>query len=160
MSNSVRFGAVVTLVAGGLLSSCARAPRDPAVDPHILTDAEPPININFTCGNANQGIQVTLVDNNNNPAWTFKAHKNDPVSWLVPGNVTINAISSKSATNPLPVLPDGDAGGSDGKPYKVKVKDNVHINDKYSYNIDVTCTPAPGKGPPVRLVIDPDMIIF
>jgi len=122
----------------------------------VFVDAVPPININFTCGNANQGIAVTLLDNNNNPAWSFSAHKNDPVSWVAPDNVTINEIKSKSPGIPLPLTVD--PGGS-SHAYKAHVNGGAQPNH-YLYSIDVTCTPAAGGGPPVRLVIDPEMIIL
>lgn len=153
MSRTARCGAVVTIIAVGLLSSCARPSMDPNVGPHVLADAESPININFTCNGTNQ---ISLTDNNGVAAWTFKARKNNPVSWQVPANVTINAISSKSPAIPLPVSPNGSAGGSNGKSYDAKVNADA-VSKRYFYNIDVTCTPTSGAA--VRLVIDPDMIV-
>ena len=97
-----------------------------------------------------------LTDDAGNPAWTFKAKKNDPVSWVVLGNVSINAITSKSPAIPLPLTTPGPQGGN-GNPYRGQVNSNAQSRH-YLYSIDVTCTPQ--SGPAVRLVIDPDMIIL
>ena len=154
MSRTARSGALVSIIAGALLASCARPSMDPNVGPHALADAAPPIHINFTCDGVNQ---LSLTDDDGNPAWTFKAKKNDPVSWVVLGNVNINAITSKSPAIPLPLTTPGPQGGN-GNPYRAQVNSNAQSRH-YLYSIDVTCTPAPGGGAPVRLVIDPDMII-
>ena len=154
MSRTARCGDVIAFVASGLLISCARPAMNPEVGPLVLRDAESPISINFTCNGPNV---ISLTDNNGNQAWTFKARKNAPVSWLVPANVTINSISSKTPAIPLPLSPNGNAGGSNGKSYDSKVDSDAQ-SKHYLYNIDVTCTSAVGAT--VRLVIDPDMIIF
>lgn len=153
MSNIARSGALVTIVGAALLASCARPSMDPDVGPRALADAVAPIHINFTCDGVNQ---ISLTDNDGNPAWTFKAKKNDPVSWVVLGNVSINAITSKSPAIPLPLTTPGPQGGN-GNPYKGQVNSNAQSRH-YLYSIDVTCTPQ--SGPAVRLVIDPDMIIL
>ena len=155
MSRTARSGALITILAGVVLASCARPSMDPDVGPRVFTDAVAPIHINFTCqGGVNQ---ISLTDDNGNPAWTFKAKKNDPVSWVVPANVTINSISSKTPAIPLPVSPNGNSGGSNGKSYETKVNSDAQ-SKHYLYNIDVTCTST--SGAVVRLVIDPDMIIL
>ena len=156
MLSTGRYGAAIAIIAGGLLSSCAQSSRDPVVDPHILADAEPPIKIEFTCNGANK---VGLTGKNGVSAWTFKAKKKDPVSWLVEPNVAINGISAKLGESELPLSSDGASGGANGTPYQTKVKDNADLKT-YHYNIEVTCTPTIGGGNPVRLTIDPDMIIF
>ena len=160
MTRTARCGALITIAAAALLGACARPSVDPNGGPHIFADAVAPIHINFSCDDANKGIQVSLIDDNGNPAWAFKAKKNDPVSWLVPANVTINSISPKDPAIPLPISPNGNSGHSNGRSYDVKVNGNAPgSNVHYPYNIDVSCTP-PGGGTPVRLVIDPDMIIL
>lgn len=156
MSSTVRYGAVITIAAGGLLSSCARASVDPAVGPHLLAEAEAPIYIKFTCNDSNT---ISLTGKNNVPAWAFKAKKKDPVSWQVPPNVTINGITPKPGESALPLSSNGSSGGANGTSYETKVKDDADLK-RYPYNIDVTCTPTSGGGAPVRLIIDPDMIIF
>ena len=157
MLSTGRYGAVVTIVAGGLLSSCAQSSRDPVVSPLILAEAESPIKIEFTCNGTNN--KIGLTGKNGVSAWTFKAKKKDPVSWLVDTNVTINGISAKLNEPELPLSSDGTSGGTKGTPYQTKVKDNADLKT-YHYNIDVTCTPMIGGGNPVKLTIDPDMIIF
>ena len=154
MSRTARSGGLVSIIACALLASCARPTMDPNVGPHALADAAPPIHVNFTCDGVNQ---VSLTDDDGNPAWAFKAKRNDPVSWVVLGNVNINAITSKSPAIPLPLTTPGPQGGN-GNPYRAQVNSNAQSRH-YLYSIDVTCTPTSGGGAPVRLVIDPDMIV-
>ena len=153
MSRTARCGAVITIVAGASLVSCAHPSVDPAISPLFLAHATPPIHINFTCDGTNQ---ISLTDDDGNAAWTFQAKKNETVSWLVPGNVSINGIMSKAPSVPLPLSTQGLQGGN-GNPYRGQVNANAQSRH-YPYNIDVTCTPQ--AGPAVRLVIDPDMIIL
>ena len=154
MSRATRSGVFLTMMAGTVLASCARPSMDPEVGPHILGDASPPIHVNFTCdGGINQ---FSLTDDYGNPAWTFKARRRDPVSWTVPATVAINAITSKSSSIPLPLTPTGPQGGK-GNPYRGQVNGDAESRH-YLYSIDVTCTSTSGTA--VRLVIDPEMIIF
>jgi hypothetical protein len=156
MSRSGVFGglvAVVTLAAAASLVACAGrnkallfVPDAPFVDS---------VRINFSCSAAVDAIALT--DMRGHPAWIFRRKQKDPITWLVPANVTINSIVG-TAQDPLPADPDpaGPGGHAPGGSLKMKVKDVNDRDEPYHYAIDATCT-APGI---VRhLVIDPEMII-
>ena len=156
MSRAARSGAFITMIAGVVLASCARPSMDPEVGPHILADAKAPVHINFTCdGGVNN---ISLTDRVGLPAWTFSAGKNDLVSWEVPVNVAINAIASKSAIA-LPITIT-EAHGGNGNPIKGQLNSSAESGHHHLYYIDVSCTPTAGNRTPVRLVIDPEMIIL
>ena len=154
MSRTARRGAVIIIVAAVSLSSCARPSVDPIISPLFMANATAPIHINFTCDGTNQ---ISLTDDAGDAAWSFEAKKFETVSWVVPANVSINGISSKVPSVPLPLSTPGPQGGK-GNPYTGQVNATAQSKRHYLYNIDVTC--APLAGPAVRLVIDPDMIIF
>jgi hypothetical protein len=121
-------------------------------------DAVGPIHISFTCDTTPPAFpSLALADSTGNPAWTVKAKKKDPISWVVPANVTIDSIKSKNLI-PLPLDSNGTQGGAPGVSFNSKVKNSNNPPTDYHYNIFAKCTPTDGA-PVVRLRIDPEMII-
>ena len=117
--------------------------------------AEGPLTVKVTC---DPDISIGLVDGAGNQAWSFAAKGKDPVEWQVGANVTSIEIQPKDAGNPLPL--DGTPNGiGSGKPAKSKVKDGAK-KDTYPYRIVLACQPTAPASSPVKITIDPDMIIY
>lgn len=155
MSRTAPCGALIAIMMASLVASCAR-PASPAIGPYTLLDAKFPITINFTC---NGGVNtIGLTDAANHQAWSVSANKGEAIRWRVPPNVTINSIKPKPGGT-LPVVTNGQQGGNDGDDYNGTVDNGAGSGAHYPYAIDVTCKPS-GGGTPVKLVIDPDMIIL
>jgi hypothetical protein len=131
-------------------------------DEEALFDAVAPsvdsVRVNFSCGTVDSIAvdSIALATLSGDPAWSIRRKPNNPITWVVPANVTINSIAGRTPVDTLPLDPDGPQGGAAGAPFKSKVK--AHAASKtYHYLIDATCQPA--SGPARRLVIDPEMII-
>jgi hypothetical protein len=105
------------------------------------------ISIKFACGTLDS---IALKTMSGNPAWAVKRQQKNPITWVVPSNVTINSITG------APILPDGPQGGTAGTPYKSKVDSNA-TKKTHHYSIEATCHPAAGSDR--HLVIDPEMIV-
>jgi hypothetical protein len=112
-----------------------------------------PIHVNFTCDAV---PSVSLADANGRPAWIIRVKKNDPIAWEVTPSVTIDSIVSKDSI-PLPLNPNGAQGGGPGTPYRSRVKNSNNPSRDYKYNIFATCNT--GAQAPLKLRIDPEMII-
>jgi len=154
MSRAGWYGSLLAAVA--LVVSCGpKGGRDRAFVGKV------PIDIDVSCDE--NPITVSLKDKDGNPAWVVDTD-NRQIRWKVKQHVTINAIQPKVGGNwPIDVDP-GEHGGAGGRPYKATVKSvqNGGPVDGTSipYAIDVTCQPSPGSsGKPVRLLIDPEMIV-
>jgi hypothetical protein len=119
--------------------------------------------IDFSCDNNEVSIGLFDTQPGGAPAWAVRRHPNNKIAWTVPQNVTINSITAKSGSDPLPLDVDShEHGGAPGVPFKAKVKSNAGnpgnpSTKTYYYHIDVTCQPA--TGPEIRLVIDPEFIV-
>lgn len=135
---------------GLLLIGCAKN----EVMPLGRAPAEGPLTVNVTC---NPDVTIGLVDGAGNQAWAFQAKEKDAVEWQVGTNVTSIEIQSKDTNNPLPldVTPKGNGSGN---PAKAKVKDGAN-KGTYPYRIILSCQPSAGSTP-VKITIDPDMIIY
>ena len=140
------FVAIVAVVAVALLAACAQKPDAdrfntfvPSVD--VITVA-------FSCGAVDS---IAMTAPNGDPAWIVGRKQKDPISWVVPANVTINSITG------LPLDTAGSQGGTPGTPYKSKVKENAE-RKTYHYAIELTCRPAAGP-PDTHLIIDPEFIV-
>jgi hypothetical protein len=105
------------------------------------------INITFTCAAVDSIALRTMAGKS---AWAVRRQRKNPITWVVPSNVTIDSIRG------APILPDGPQGGGAGTPYKSTVDSNA-TKTTHHYSIAATCNP--GAGAPVHLVIDPEMII-
>jgi hypothetical protein len=127
--------------------------------------------VNFSC-DADNVIGVAVDANvNGKGAWAVMRHPNQPISWVVAQNVTINSIAAKAGADPLPIDVDPNQhGGAPGVPYKATVKSNANPApgpgpgpnppDKiFPYAIGVTCKPAAAAKPAIHLVIDPEFIV-
>jgi hypothetical protein len=155
MSRAVVYGSLLAAVA--LVVSCG-----PKGSENRAFVGKIPIDINISC-DANP-ITVSLTDKDGNSAWVVDTD-NRQIKWQVKKHVTINAIQGKSVNNvpaPLPIDVDANEhGGEGGKAYKAKVK-NVSGGGPpdgaiIPYAIDATCESSTGK--PIRLLIDPEMIV-
>jgi hypothetical protein len=113
-----------------------------------------PISVDFSCVG---GISKIGLSAEGQAGWLVET-KQKKIEWDVPDNVTIDAITAKSGE--LPVEPESDnEGRTRGKPYKAKVKNGVQPSDtRYPYAIALTCDPGGGLQP-VKLIIDPEMIV-
>lgn len=134
---------LVALVAVVSLAACAEKPDEARFN----TPSVDAITVAFSCGGVDS---IALKAPNKDPAWAVRRKRKDPISWVVPANVTINSITG------VPLDPAGSQGGTPGTPFKSKVKDNAEWKT-YHYVIDVTCHPT---APPDRhLIIDPEFIV-
>ena len=155
MSRVHMYGALVAAAAVSLMVSCRSGARVG------LVRSKSPVFVNFSCEGGNNTISLT--DNAGNPAWEVDTDHRK-ISWRVRNNdsrVTINAIAAKPGKD-LPIEDDGpNHGGSGGRPFdaKVKSKQDGGPDDGTTlyYNITVTCQPSSGN--PVKLIIDPEMIV-
>jgi hypothetical protein len=150
MSRAGLYGSLFAAVAAGLLGYCSGTKRGA---PYV--NAKSPVTVEFTCEGGDSKIGLTA---NGKPAWLVETDQKK-LRWEVPENVTIDAISAKSGE--LPVEPETeDEGRTRGKPYKSKVKDGVEPGDtRYPYAIALTCQPSGSGQQPVKLIIDPEMIV-
>ncbi|CAN5816061.1 hypothetical protein BH11GEM1_BH11GEM1_36170 [soil metagenome] len=117
--------------------------------------AKGPLTVNVTC---DQDVSIGLVDAARNQAWAFEAKAKDPVEWQVGANVTSIDIQPKDAANPLP-LDSTPHGNGSGKAAKSTIKDGA-AKGTYAYQIVVTCQPSASGSAPIKITIDPDMIII
>lgn len=144
MSRAGLYGSLFTAVAVASLVSCARVNVAARDDPRATS----PIHVNFSCDGGTNTIG--FVDGAQNQAWEVKT-KNREIEWIVPTNVTVDFVRAKSGDLPI----DLDASRKKGK-----AKSNIPNGSKrYPYLIGLTCTPSAPGSTPVRLVIDPEMII-
>jgi len=152
MSHAGAFRTLALLAVAASLLSCN--PSSPNLTVAVSPKSASPIHVNFACDSV---ASIGLVDANGKSAWVFTADKKDTVSWVVPGNVTINSITGKTPADTLPLDPNGAQGGQPGVSVDSKVRDSNKQETTYRYNILATCHPA--TGPDVHLLIDPDMIV-
>jgi hypothetical protein len=157
-----RAGVSPALIALVAVASLAALVSCTGGDEEALLDAVAPsvdsVRVNFSCGTVDSIAvdSIALATPSGIPAWSVRRKPNNPITWVVPANVTINSILGKTPVDTLPLDPDGPQGGAAGTPFKSKIK--AHAASKtYHYLIDATCQPA--SGPARRLVIDPEMII-
>jgi hypothetical protein len=143
----------LALVGVALLASCT---KEAAEDDRALLEAVVPsvdsVLVKFSCDTV---ISIALTTPSGGPAWSVRRQRNNPISWVVPGNVTINSIVGKTSADSLPLDPDGPQGGTAGAPFKSKVKGNAQEKG-YNYLIDASCT---ASGNTTRLLIDPEFIV-
>lgn len=168
-------GSLVVVASLASLMSCTKTVQ--LTGDQVLIEALAPdvpiIYVNFSCG---ADTSIGFFDSNapgKKPAWAFMRHPGGPknqISWVVAQNaqpVTINSIGDKPGQGSFPIDVDPiEHGGAPGVPFKAKVKNNAgdppnpgeDYRDKgYAYSIGLTCTPA--SGPPIHLVVDPEMIV-
>lgn len=116
----------------------------------------------------NNVVEVGLFDTQAGgpPAWAVRRHPNDKIVWTVPQDVTINAITAKAGTDPLPIDVDPiEHGGLPGVPFKATVRSDAGnpggpgnpSTKTYDYLIDVTYKPLHGSA--IELMIDPEFIV-
>jgi hypothetical protein len=141
----------VALVALIAVASCTQT-----ADQESLLDAVAPsvdsVHINFSCGPVDS---LALADKNGRPAWSFSRRPNDPITWVVPQNVTINSLKGRTANDNFPVDSTGPQGGAPGTAFHAKVKGGA-AQGTYHYVINATCTAGADT---IRLLIDPELII-
>jgi hypothetical protein len=145
--------ALVALVTVSLLASCTKETEEG--DRALIEEVVPSVDsvlIKFTCDTV---LSIALTTPSGGPAWSVRRQRNNPISWVVPGNVTINSIVGKTSADTLPLDPDGPQGGTVGAPFKSKVKANAQ-EKAYNYSIDASCT---ASGNTTRLLIDPEFIV-
>jgi hypothetical protein len=143
--------ALVAVASLAVLVSCTEGFEEADFD--AIAPSVDSVRVNFSCGAVDS---IALTTPSGNPAWTVRRKPNNPITWVVPANVTINSILGKTPTDTLPLDADGPQGGAAGTPFKSKVK--AHAAEKaYHYVIDATCQPVSGSAR--RLVIDPEMIV-
>jgi hypothetical protein len=140
------FVAIVALVATASFVACSSEGLDEAQVDAVVPSVDS-ISVRFSCGTVDS---IALKAPNGGPAWAVRRSRNEPISWVVPTNVTINSIAG------LPLDSAGSQGGTPGTPYKSKVKNNAE-SKTYHYAIDATCRPASGDS--IRLIIDPEFIV-
>lgn len=102
------------------------------------------------------GVTIGLTDTSGHQAWALEAKKKDPVEWQGSASVTSILIEPKDAGNPLPL--DSVAKGN-GKPARSTVK-AVADSGVYAYKITATCQPKDATKAPIKITLDPDMIIY
>jgi hypothetical protein len=142
--------ALVAMASLAALVSCTEGDVEAAFD--AIAPSVDSVRVNFSCGAVDS---IALTTPSGDPAWSVTRKPNNPITWVVPANVTINSILGKTPADTLPLDPDGPQGGAAGTPFKSKVK--AHAATKtYHYVIDATCQSASG---PRRLVIDPELIL-
>ena len=111
--------------------------------------------MNVTC---DSDVSVGLTDVAGDQAWAFEAKGKEAVEWQGSASVTSILIEPKNPVNPLP-LESTPSGNGRGNPAKSKVKDGA-AKGVYPYKITVTCQPTDTTKPPIKVTIDPDMIII
>jgi hypothetical protein len=139
------FMALVALVAVASLVACTKDFDKAQYD--ALVQSVDSITVKFSCGVVDS---IALKAPNGGPAWAVSRKRKSPISWVVPGNVTIDSIGG------LPLDSAGSQGGTPGTPFKSKVKGNAEFKT-YHYVIASTCHPA--AGPDRHLIIDPEFIV-
>jgi len=149
MSRAGLYGSLLVAVAAASLVSCRRQNLIPADDPKEA------IRFLFTCHGGIDSVGLAYTDASKTPAWSIRKFRDDEIEWIVNPNVTFN-ILTKAGSAPMPIDTIQHQSGS-GKPLKVRVKHDPGPPKTYSYSIDATCTPQTGA--PVRLVVDPEMIV-
>lgn len=138
--------AIVALVAAASFAACSSEGLNQATVDALVPSVDS-INVRFSCGAVDS---IALKAPNGGPAWAVRRSRNQPISWVVPANVTINSIAG------LPLDSAGVQGGSPGTPFKSKVKDNAE-SKTYHYAIEATCHPTSGSDR--HLIIDPEFIV-
>jgi hypothetical protein len=150
MSRAGLYGSLSAAVAALLVVSCGGGGQ------HALVGTpKSPVTVDFTCDGGVINIGMTAGGTS---GWLVETDQKK-LRWNVPDNVTIDAISPKSGN--LPVEPDGPGqGGTPGNSYRAKVKQGIGGSDtRYPYSIALTCQPSPPGSTPVKLIIDPEMIV-
>jgi hypothetical protein len=154
MSRAGSYGLVLVAVAAASLVSCRKSQKM-MPDPDDPTD---PIRFTFTCPvGGPYSVGLAYTDQKKTSAWVIKKHGNDDIEWQADPSVTnvTFKLVPKTGSDPLPL----DIQQENGKQLKAKVKPHQGGPKSYSYAIDATCTP-PGPGQqPLRLIIDPEMIV-
>lgn len=147
------FPSGIAAAFGGLLllSACTKAPL-PALG---RAPAKGPLKVNVTC---DTDVTVGLTDAFGDQAWAFEAKGKEAVEWQGSASVTSILIEPKKTANPLP-LESTPSGNGKGNPAKSKVKDGA-ATGTYAYKITVTCQPTDPTKAPIKVTIDPDMIII
>ncbi|MEO8577592.1 MAG: hypothetical protein ABI556_12860 [Gemmatimonadales bacterium] len=121
------------------------------VGPYVGKQVNVAVDIRCLAGN---GVQFSLTP------WAVQIAQGDSVSWVLSPDAGVPEIT---ITPKVPTKwPYDDAGpykGNAAKGPKVKkMKNNVKVGDRYSYNVSGVCTRADGTTS--NVVIDPDMIII
>ena len=156
MSRARSYGSLLAAVAAVFVVSCTRG-RSAT----LSFVGKVPVDIDISC-DANP-VTINLTDRDGNAAWKVDT-ENRRITWRVKNSnnrITINAIQQKGPGDwPVEVDPN-EHGGSGGKPYKARIKrvdeGGPPTGRSLPYAIDVTCQPQSGN--PVRLLIDPEMIV-
>ena len=144
---------------GSLIAACAAAlvgcgPKNEVAG---FFGAKTPITVDITCGG--KDLTIRLTDESGNSAWVVETVDRE-IRWKPTNHVKINGILAKPNKD-LPIDRDpGENGGSEGRPFKAKVKaenaggpqDGVIL----PYAIDATCRSGNKE---FRLLIDPEMIV-
>jgi hypothetical protein len=127
----------------------------------LLVKPKSPVSVKFACDGVNtDGVNTVSLIAEGRTGWVVETDANKKLRWEVDQNVTIDSIFPKRGQQ-LPVEPDGpDQGGAPGKAYKTKVKSGVQSgNTRYPYSIALTCQPSGPESTPIKLLIDPEMIV-
>lgn len=141
------------LVGGGLLlNGCEKN----EVKTLLRPPAQSPLTVNATC---DPDVSVGLVDANGLQAWVLQSKREADVEWRVGANVTSIEIQPKDPTKALPldVTPKGTGSGN---PAKAKVRKDADKDKEFPYKIVLSCQPSAAGSTPVKITIDPDMIIY
>ena len=153
------YGSLLVAVAAVSLVSCTgteSGTQSGSQSVEVLdAPARSPVNVNFSC---NGGVNtIGLVDNAGRQAWLIEM-VNREIEWVVPQQVTIDSIRAKSGE--LPIEPDTSNRATLGKSFKGRAKNGIpNGNRKYPYLIALTCQPSGAGSTPVKLIIDPEMIV-
>ena len=146
------FSSGIAVAFGGLLllSACIN---------HKVTvlgrlPAKGPLTVIVTCDSA---VTIGLTDAAGGQAWAYEAKPKDTVEWKVGKSVTDIQILPKDSSKALP-LDSLPSGRGSGKPATSTVKAAADTG-VYAYKIIATCQPTDTKKLPVKVIIDPDMII-
>ena len=155
MSRAGFYGPLFAAVAASLVS-CTRTESSTQNVEALVPPARSPVNVSFSC---NGGVStIGFVDSAGRQAWEVET-VNRQIEWIVQSHVTIDSIRTKPGEE-LPIEPDTSNRVTLGKSFKGRVKDGVQPgNKKYPYLIALTCQPAPAGSTPVKLIIDPEMIV-
>src|SRR5258705_1654378 len=122
--------ALAALVAAASLVSCK---KDVVAQLDAVAPSTDSIKVNFSCGAVDS---IALSDASGGPAWAVKRRPNEPISWIVPPNVTINSIAATNPADTIPLIPAGPQGGAPGTPFQSKVKQGSARVKPYHYAID------------------------
>jgi len=158
MSRAGLYKWLFVAVASSSLVSCVGRARTSA------RIARSPVSIDFSCNAVGtSGVTTVGLVVGNQPAWVVETDDDRKLRWNVRQNVTIDSIFAKPGQQ-LPVEPETpNEGKTKGNPYRSKAKQGTPPNTHAFYSIALTCEPPPGPGPnplpPVKLIIDPEMIV-